>query len=312
MNVREPSLRRGVRRLPSIGLEKKPLRQASDGDAEGAGSGGVTGRKKTVIPEFGGAPQRTPEGCCNGAKSLKTNEKAALVQFLGRPLVLGPRSPSGRVNPPQEGRKAGIGPQNKSVANRRSRARTASLREANASSVSPRAACAAAKYTGDTFSPSNTRSSSASNRHSQYPSAPSERVRRAVDRFGNPPRAPPTSFSCGEAARTRRRTRKGARGPPTSRRAPAARRPRRISSVRPAALSRWAATMRAGSIEAMRRFAQPATAARSCRPSIALENRCGVGLNSGAQYEVRIHRDDGEGASGGRPATLSGGDLRTI
>ena len=60
-------------------------------------------------------------------------------------------------------------------ANRRSRSRTASLKEANASSVSPRAACAAAKYTGDTFSPSDTRSSRASNRHSQYPSAPSER-----------------------------------------------------------------------------------------------------------------------------------------
>ncbi len=92
-----------------------------EGDTEGAGSIVVTGRKRTVVPECEGAPQKdSAKRCWNGAKSLKTNEKEALEQFLtgrlGRGLVrsptLGTRAPAGaRIgDASQESSEAGIGP----------------------------------------------------------------------------------------------------------------------------------------------------------------------------------------------------------
>ncbi len=89
------------------------LHQAGDGDVEGAGSGGVTGRKRTVVPEFEGASQRdSAKGCCSGSKSLKTNEKEALVQSPESRLVLLATHSSARGHrrdSSHEGSKARIG-----------------------------------------------------------------------------------------------------------------------------------------------------------------------------------------------------------
>lgn len=87
--------------------------QAGGGDAEGPDSSFITGKKRADISDFGGTPQSdSAKGCSEGSKSLKTNEKEALVQSAESPLFLAAPSPEGGPvrDPSDEGSKARIGP----------------------------------------------------------------------------------------------------------------------------------------------------------------------------------------------------------